>query len=107
MRICSQRRFFDTSHAFSEQTLAHFVHWGEADPTFSRKMEFVSLGSKTAKLAAVKEQLRIRTIGLGWTDLHHPWSKNCEDYSPEHLRDYLIKTVIPEKTSERSQGCRR
>ena len=61
------------------------------------KKEFSSLGSKTAKLAAVKEQLRIRTIGLGWTDLHHSWSKNGEDYSPEYLRDYLIKTVIPEQ----------
>jgi hypothetical protein len=61
------------------------------------KKEFASLGSKTAKLAAVKEQLRIRTVGLGWTDLHHPWSKNGEDYSPEYLRDYLIKTVIPEQ----------
>ena len=28
--------FFDTTHAFSEQKLDHFVHWGEADPTLSQ-----------------------------------------------------------------------
>ena len=61
------------------------------------KKRFASLVSKTAKLAVAKEQLRIRTIGLGWTDLHHPWSKNDEDYSPEYLQDYLRKTVIPEQ----------
>ena len=27
--------FFDPTHAFSEQKLAHFVHWEEADPTLS------------------------------------------------------------------------
>ena len=34
--------FFDTTHAFSEQKLAHFVHWGEADPTLSLSCNFVT-----------------------------------------------------------------
>ena len=37
--------------------------------------EFTRLGSKTAKLQAVKFQIRICVIGFGWKDLHHPWSE--------------------------------
>ena len=33
--------------------------------------EFSRLGSKTAKLEAVKFQIRIRVIGFGRKDLHH------------------------------------
>ena len=58
---------------------------------------YALLGSKTARLEAVKNQIRIRTVGFGWMDLHHPWSKQGVDYSPEHLRDYLINTIIPEQ----------
>ena len=61
------------------------------------RTEFAALGSKTARLSAVKEQLRMRTIGLGWMDLHHAWSKAGVAYSPEFLRDYLITKVLPEE----------
>ena len=47
------------------------------------KKEFAFLGRNTSNLAAVKEQLWIRTIGPGLTDLHCPWLKNGENYSPE------------------------
>jgi hypothetical protein len=39
-----------------------------------------------------KEQIRINVLGFGWKDLHHPWSKDGVDYSPEEL-------IIPEQSS--------
>ena len=64
---------------------------------------FSKLTSKTAKLDAVKEQIRIRVLGFGWDDLHHAWSKGGVDYSPEVLRDHLINKIIPEQ-SPRKRG---
>jgi hypothetical protein len=61
--------------------------------------EFRKLQSKTAKLDAVKEQIRIRVLGFGWKDLHHPWSKDGTDYSPEELLTHLVDTIIPEQSS--------
>jgi hypothetical protein len=43
----------------------------------------------------------IRTVGFGWKNLHHPWSKSGTDYSPEFLRDYIIKTILPEQDKHR------
>ena len=34
------------------------------------------LKSETARLNAVKEQILIRYLGLGWEDAHHPWSSH-------------------------------
>ena len=34
--------------------------------------ELEKLKSKSAKLAALKEQVRIRVLGLGWADLATP-----------------------------------
>ena len=61
------------------------------------KSQFNKLTSLTAQREAVKEQIRIRVVGFGWKDLHHPWSKGGNDYSAEYLRDYLIDTIIPEQ----------
>ena len=60
------------------------------------RKEFSNLTSVTAKKDAMKEQIRIRVLGFGWDDLHHPWSKGGVDYTPELLRDYLIATILPE-----------
>jgi hypothetical protein len=65
------------------------------------RKEFSKLRSKTAKLDAVKEQIRIRVVGFGWDDLHHPWSKGGVDYSPEDLRDHLINKIIPEQANSK------
>ena len=58
---------------------------------------FKKLTSDTAKREAVKEQIRIRVLGFGWEDLHHPWSRDGVAYTPEQLLDHLIKTIIPEQ----------
>ena len=38
--------------------------------------EFLKLKNKTAKLDAIKEQIKIRILGFGWDDLHISWSSN-------------------------------
>ena len=65
------------------------------------RKQFVALRSKTARLAAVKEQHRIRTVGFGWKDLHCPWSKGGTDHSLELLWDHLIGMVISEQRKRR------
>ena len=59
------------------------------------RTQFAKLGSEAARLRAVKDQHLIRTLGLGWEDAHHPWSKNGTVYSAQHLLDHLCQVVIP------------
>ena len=61
------------------------------------KAAFKKLNSHAAKLEAVKDQIRIRVIGFGWKDLHHPWSKNGVDYTPDQLLSHLIDRIIPQQ----------
>jgi hypothetical protein len=60
--------------------------------------EYKKLESKTAKLNAVKEQIKIRIIGFGWKDLHHAWSQDGTAYSPNQLFKYLVDTLIPQQS---------
>jgi hypothetical protein len=53
------------------------------------------LKSDTAQLNAVKEQILIWYLGLGWEDAHHPWSKSGVTFSSKQLFKHLIGTVIP------------
>jgi len=53
------------------------------------------LKSETARLNAVKEQILIRYLGLGWERAHHPWSKSGVTFSSKQLLKHLIETVIP------------
>jgi hypothetical protein len=59
------------------------------------RTEFGLLGSEAAKLQAVKEQHLIHTLGLGWEEAHHPWTKNGWAYSSRQLLDHLCNVVIP------------
>ena len=57
--------------------------------------EFYSaLGSKTARLAAVKEQILIRYLGLGWELAHHNWSEGGRTFFLEELYKNLVEVVI-------------
>jgi hypothetical protein len=60
------------------------------------KAAYKKLESNTARLNAVKEQIRIYIIGFGWKDLHHPWSKEGRAYTADELFKYLVQTLIPE-----------
>jgi hypothetical protein len=53
--------------------------------------------SDTQKLSALKEQIKMRSSGLGWKDLHHPRSKNRVNYTWQHLAAHLKDTIIPEQ----------
>ena len=53
------------------------------------------LKSETARLNAVKEQILIHYLGLGWECAHHPWSKSGVTFSSKQLLKHLIETVIP------------
>ena len=61
------------------------------------KKTFDKLNSRAARIDAVKEQIRIRVIGFGWKDLHHPWSYNGREFTPAEQFDHLIKNIIPEQ----------
>ena len=61
------------------------------------KKYFSKLNSRAAKLEAVKDQIRIRVIGFGWKDLHHRWSKNGADYTPEELLNDYINNILPQQ----------
>jgi hypothetical protein len=53
------------------------------------------LKSKSARLSAVKEQILIRYLGLGWDDAHHPWSANGELFNSKHLLNHFVQNVLP------------
>ena len=51
--------------------------------------------TKKDKLYYVKEQIKIRHLGLGWEKAHHPWSSKGCNYEPDELFAHLVGTVIP------------
>ena len=60
--------------------------------------EYQKRESNTAKLNALKEQIRIYVVGFGWKDLHHPWSKDGRAYTADELFKYLVEKLIPEQS---------
>ena len=56
---------------------------------------FNTLTSKAAQYKYVKEKIMIRYLGLGWTEVHHPYSKTGYVYTPAELMEHFVKTVIP------------
>ena len=58
------------------------------------------LKSKTAKLNALKENIRMRVLGLGWKDLSIPWSKQGNILTVNQLSTHL-KIIILQQKKER------
>ena len=58
--------------------------------------ELRKLTSNTAKIDALKENIRIRVIGLGWSDLATPWSRNGKSSTVDQLKVHL-KMIIKEQ----------
>jgi hypothetical protein len=56
------------------------------------------LTSKSAKLEALKEQIRIRVDGLGWSELSCAWSKDGAAFPPGELMKHL-KMLIAEQAT--------
>jgi len=49
--------------------------------------------SKAAQLNAAKENVRMRVLGLGFSDLAHPWSKDGVVHSVDELCNHLKHTI--------------
>lgn len=68
--------------------------------TVEEAEEFYSeLKSESKRLEAVKEQILIRYLGLGWEDAHHPWSEGGpagrNSFTSKRLFEHLVEVVIP------------
>ena len=68
-------------------------------PIFLLLKELNKLTSINAKTTALKDQIRIRVLGLGWEDCHHPWSHGGKDYTPEELATHLKEEIIKKHKS--------
>ena len=53
------------------------------------------LGSESRKLEAVKDQILMRYLGLGWKEAYHPWSANNSPFSADELFDHFVDVVLP------------
>mmetsp|Transcript_9817 Transcript_9817/g.20905 ORF Transcript_9817/g.20905 Transcript_9817/m.20905 type:complete len:211 (-) Transcript_9817:255-887(-) len=76
--------FFEQYHSQRAWTTAE-----EATNIYSR------LPNEAQQLKAVKEQILIRYLGLGWNEAHHPWSSGGTTFSSRHLFNHLVQKVIP------------
>ena len=56
--------------------------------------EVKKLKSDTARREELKEQIRIRWLGLGWDDCQHAWSAKEVDYSAKVLADHLKNHIL-------------
>ena len=59
--------------------------------------ELKRIGSNSAKLRALKDNIGIRVLGLGWSDLATPWSRNGRDLSGEELSNHLKNIISHER----------
>ena len=57
--------------------------------------EYAKLTSETAKREAMKLQINIRTKGLGWEIMIHPWSKKGRMYTGDELKKHLVDVILP------------
>ena len=64
------------------------------------RKEYKKLTTKKDKLYYVKEQIKIRHLGLGWEKAHYAWSSKERNYEPDELFDHLVGTVIPLQFTE-------
>ena len=60
--------------------------------------ELDKLTSKNAKLNALKENICMRVLGLGWKDLATLWSKNGKEFTPNQLTTHLKNNVSHQRT---------
>ena len=56
---------------------------------------YKKLGSEGKRLKAIKEQLLMRSLGLGWNEAYHAWSKDGIPYKTNQLFLFFKQCVIP------------
>ena len=62
--------------------------------------ELKRLKCKSAKLNGLKENIRMRVLGLGWKDFATAWSKNGKEYTVNELSNHLKKIISHQRTRE-------
>ena len=40
-------------------------------------------------------QINIRTIGFGWTGMHHVWSKGGIVFTGDQLKEHFLNKILP------------
>ena len=60
---------------------------------------FNSLGSESARLKAIKEQIQIRRLGFGWEAAGHQWSKDGHTFTSAELLRHFTTVVLPMETA--------
>ena len=71
------------------------VCWNTADAV-DRNLK--NMNRKSSKLIALKENISIRVIGLGWEDLSMHWSSNVKAFTLEELASH-IKMILSNQRS--------
>ena len=72
------------------------------DTVVKAKRQYNKLTSESAKLAAVKEQIQIRFLDLGWKHAHHAWSGRGVTYRASKLFKLLSRLRL-NLTSQRNR----
>jgi hypothetical protein len=56
---------------------------------------YKKLGSKGKQLKVIKDQLLMRSLGLGWNEAYHAWSKDGIPYTSNQLFRFFKQYVFP------------
>ena len=59
--------------------------------------ELGKLTSKTSKIDALKENIRMRVLGLGWSDMATPWSRNGKVLTLSELSAHPKLIIIQQR----------
>ena len=62
--------------------------------------KYAKLTSETSKRDAMKNQIKMRVLGLNRKDLEHSWSENGKMFSGDELKDHLVNEIIPKQNDE-------
>ena len=99
LEILKEKGMAKSSENFIDALYYHEMYGSAACWMSSRAVdnELKKIKSKSAKLEALKENIRIRTIGLGWKDLAITWSSNGSERTPVELTKHLKMIIKEEK----------
>ena len=100
--LLRQHGMTKASEAFIDTLYYHEMYHSLAcwKSTAMVERELKKLTSKTAKVYALKENIRMRVLGLGWTDLAITWSNRGVQLSVSELTSYLKAIIVHQKKGE-------
>ena len=100
--VLKKRGFERASEAYIDGIYYHEMFNSQACWRTSGQMdrELKKLKSKSAKLNGLKENIRMRVLGLGWKDLATAWSKNGKEFTVNELSNHLKKIISHQRTRE-------